>query len=439
MANEPDVKAVARSFLTEIAARAEAIERERRMPADLARRMAQAGLFNMLVPARYGGGETDPQTLFDTIETVARADGAVGWCLMIGATTGLMAASLSHTWAQAIYGDNPTGITCGVTAPLGQAQPARGGVSRYRPLAVWQRQRRGRLDLWWQHLHGQRRTANKRIRSTRDGFDVLPPRRRHHSRQLACLRVARHRQQRHRGDQSVRAGGALGPCLASVPGSMRRSIDSPRWGLLALGVSAVAVGIAQHAIDSFMALATAKVPTGSRRPLAQRASAQQDLAMAQATLQSGRALTRETVDRAWQAAHDGAPLPREIKAELRLAATNNTWSAVAAVDRLYHAAGGSSVYATSDLQRCFRDVHVTTQHIMVAQPTLRGRGQGGTWHRPKNAVVAACRLEPSQATVSSWPRTASARHTLSASPPPGSTMCSLPTTSVSTSARVWTA
>ena len=35
---------------------------------------------------------------------------------------------------------------------------------------------------------------------------------------------------------------------------------------------------------------------------------------------------------------------------------------------LYHAAGGSSVYEKSPLARCFRDVHVTTQHIMVAEP-----------------------------------------------------------------------
>ncbi|MCY4563582.1 MAG: hydrolase, partial [Gammaproteobacteria bacterium] len=77
---------------------------------------------------------------------------------------------------------------------------------------------------------------------------------------------------------------------------------------------------------------------------------------------------------------------REIKAELRLAATNNTWSAVAAVDRLYHAAGGSSVYATSDLQRCFRDVHVATQHIMVAQPTYEVVGKVALGIDPKTLL-----------------------------------------------------
>jgi alkylation response protein AidB-like acyl-CoA dehydrogenase len=54
---------------------------------------------------------------------------------------------------------------------------------------------------------------------------------------------------------------------------------------------------------------------------------------------------------------------------LRLAATHATTSAAAAVDLMYTAGGGTSIYARSALQRCFRDVHVATQHLMVAGPT----------------------------------------------------------------------
>ena len=385
MANEPDLKAVARSFLTEIAARAEAIEQARRMPADLARRMAEAGLFNMLVPARYGGGEADPQTLFDTVEAVSSVDGAVGWCLMIGATTGLMAASLPDAWAQAIYGDNPTGITCGVTAPLGRAQPARDGVT---VIGRWPFGSGSDVADW---ICGGCIVMENGV-PRKNAFDlpetalVFFPRDDvtvHDNWYASGLRGT--------GSNDIEVTNLFVPEGRWTVLGKRARIDGPLYrfptlGLLALGVSAVAVGIAQHAIDSFMALATDKLPTGSRRPLAQRASAQKDLAMAQAALQSGRALTRETVDRAWRAAQDGGPLSREIKAELRLAATNNTWSAVAAVDRLYHAAGGSSVYATSDLQRCFRDVHVATQHIMVAQPTYEVVGKVALGIDPKTLL-----------------------------------------------------
>ena len=50
---------------------------------------------------------------------------------------------------------------------------------------------------------------------------------------------------------------------------------------------------------------------------------------------------------------------------MRLAACHATTSAARAVDIAFTAAGGSSIYASSPLQRCFRDVHVATQHVMV--------------------------------------------------------------------------
>jgi indole-3-acetate monooxygenase len=154
----------------------------------------------------------------------------------------------------------------------------------------------------------------------------------------------------------------------------RSRIDAPLYrfptlGLLALGVSAVSIGIARHAIEAFMELAGAKVPTGSSRTLANRGSTQKDLARARVLVESAVAFTHRAIDRAWDEAHGGTRVSLDAKAELRLAATNNAWSAAEAVDLLYHAAGGSSIYDHNVLQRCFRDVHVATQHIMVAQPT----------------------------------------------------------------------
>ena len=40
----------------------------------------------------------------------------------------------------------------------------------------------------------------------------------------------------------------------------------------------------------------------------------------------------------------------------------------------YRAGGGTSVYAASPLQRCFRDVHVATQHAMVSDDVLETAG-----------------------------------------------------------------
>ena len=65
----------------------------------------------------------------------------------------------------------------------------------------------------------------------------------------------------------------------------------------------------------------------------------------------------------------------EQKVRLRLAATKAMETGREVVDRLYTAAGGTSLYARSPLQRYFRDLHTASQHMMVAQPTweLTGR------------------------------------------------------------------
>jgi alkylation response protein AidB-like acyl-CoA dehydrogenase len=132
-----------------------------------------------------------------------------------------------------------------------------------------------------------------------------------------------------------------------------------------MGIAAVALGIARRAIDEFVSLATTKVATGQRKRLADRGTIQAELACAEAELRSGRAFLYETIDRCWEDAVAGAIRPRE-RAVLRLAASHATTLAARAVDRVYEAGGGTSIYRSSPLQRCFRDVHVATQHMMVA-------------------------------------------------------------------------
>jgi indole-3-acetate monooxygenase len=48
---------------------------------------------------------------------------------------------------------------------------------------------------------------------------------------------------------------------------------------------------------------------------------------------------------------------------------------VKTVDRCFHAGGGTAVYATSPLQRCFRDAHTAAAHIMVSPRSFETAGR----------------------------------------------------------------
>src|SRR6185436_6052709 len=70
--------------------------------------------------------EAAPDTVLRVIEELARVDGSVGWCAMIGATSGLMSRYLDDVTAREVYGPADA-VSCGVFAPMGRAVPEGGG------------------------------------------------------------------------------------------------------------------------------------------------------------------------------------------------------------------------------------------------------------------------------------------------------------------------
>jgi alkylation response protein AidB-like acyl-CoA dehydrogenase len=143
----------------------------------------------------------------------------------------------------------------------------------------------------------------------------------------------------------------------------------PFFGALALGVCTVSLGLARRALDELGTLAGDRRYALSTRPIAARPVVQAEVARGEAAYRGSRALLRETVGAAWDAATRGHVLGTEQRRLLRLAATNATTASAAVVQELFQAAGGSAVYEASPFQRLLRDVTVASQHAMVAPRT----------------------------------------------------------------------
>jgi alkylation response protein AidB-like acyl-CoA dehydrogenase len=163
------------------------------------------------------------------------------------------------------------------------------------------------------------------------------------------------------------------------PQALAPVVDAPLYrfpflAALALGVCSVSLGLARRAHDELVELARVKRPSQSHRTLAERSAVQADVAEAEAAFRSARAFVREQVGAAWETAEQG-PLGVDARRDLRLAATNATRRATAAVDLMYDAAGGSAVHREAPFERIFRDAHVATQHAMVSSRTLEALGR----------------------------------------------------------------
>lgn len=127
------------------------------------------------------------------------------------------------------------------------------------------------------------------------------------------------------------------------------------------------MGIARAAIDAFVALAEQKTPMGSTSRLRDKPMAQADLGRAEALLRSGRAFLFEAIGEIWDEAATGRTPSLRQRAIARLAAAKAAETSAQAVDLLFNAAGGTAVFESCPLERCFRDVHATTQHIGTQQ------------------------------------------------------------------------
>jgi len=58
-----------------------------------------------------------------------------------------------------------------------------------------------------------------------------------------------------------------------------------------------------------------------------------------------------------------------------MAANHAMASSADVVDEMYSLGGGTSIYATSPLQRRFRDVHTATQHVLVGSSVWQTAGR----------------------------------------------------------------
>jgi alkylation response protein AidB-like acyl-CoA dehydrogenase len=139
-------------------------------------------------------------------------------------------------------------------------------------------------------------------------------------------------------------------------------------------IAGVPLGVARAAIDALMDLADVKTPMGATQRLKDKPAVQAEIGWAEAILRSARAFLFEAIEALCHAGEQGTPSLRD-RALVRMAAAHATASSAQVVDMMFNAGGGSSLYESGRLARCWRDAHAMTQHLGLSVANFETSGR----------------------------------------------------------------
>ncbi len=102
-------------------------EENRRLHEESIEALADAGVFRLRTPKRYGGYEADTRTLVEVASELGRADGSTSWVASVYWIPTFMASLFPDQVQDEVFA-TPNVRICGTLSPSAMAKPADGGV-----------------------------------------------------------------------------------------------------------------------------------------------------------------------------------------------------------------------------------------------------------------------------------------------------------------------
>jgi indole-3-acetate monooxygenase len=369
-----DWLAQARTLAPLIAEQRDTGERERRLPQQVLDAACAAGLVHMLVPRALGGAQAPLVDALAVMEELGRQDGSIGWNLTLAIASPLLGEYLPEAVARTMFGGDDTVVAANF-GPRGRAVRVEGG---YRLSGRWTFMS-GCQNATWAFAGGAVVEDDHPV----PGPDGTPLAR------IFAFPVTdgtivdtwHTTGMRGTGSHDYTVTDLFVPeawsfhiqALARGP-APRPGLGYPRpfFELAPLFLASVGLGVARDALESFTALATTKTPLGMAQSLATQATVHERVGRAAAMLRAAHTYLFATAGEVEAANAEAAPLLLSS----RLAGAHAAQSAVEVVNLLHQAAGGSSIYESSRLERCFRDVNTLTHHFQIAPGAFVAAGEG---------------------------------------------------------------
>jgi len=345
---------------------ADRAEREAQMAREVADAFHEAGLFRILLPRELGGGELTIPDSLRICEEVARIDGSTGWNLAICVGGPMFGYNLSRAAFEKIWGD-PRAVSAGSLNPATtRVIAAEGGGWRFSGKATY-----ASASAHATYLMAAGMVMRDGAPQIVDGFPVM----------RAGMFPIRHAKILNTWSTAGMRGTGSNDCVfedvivpdeftfdwlnAKSPWHRGTFANIPLQLQFVGGLVSVVLGTARHALDALNEIAQAKVPAATRAPLRERSIAQVQFAQAEGLLRAARAYFYNCNDEIWRKGEAGERFSIEDRAHARLAVVTAAKLAVQAVDLVADAAGMSSAQTSCPIERCWRDVHTASQHVLM--------------------------------------------------------------------------
>jgi alkylation response protein AidB-like acyl-CoA dehydrogenase len=369
--------ALAAEWIPALRERGTEIDRLRQLPQDMADALAADGFYRTLVPPGLGGMGLPPATVAEIGEVLAQGNASAAWCTFIGATSQIMFGALEHDQLAEVLTD-PNVITAGVFAPSGTATAAPGpdGADGYVVSGRWAWASGSHNAAW---ISGGVQIASE---DAAEGSKPALGRVFFQPHEIDLLDDWYTSGLRGSGSSTFEAHDVWVPSpRVAFERAILRSTHAaeplyrmPLFGLLALPIGAIALGMARACVDEVIDVAKAKIPQGSRRTLGQRPALHSAVAVADTEVRAARTLLYATIDAAWEHAQHGLS-DLELRRDLRTATTHAMQTSLRVIQSMNNAVGGTAVFESSPLQRHLRDVQTASAHFMVAMPVMELAGR----------------------------------------------------------------
>jgi alkylation response protein AidB-like acyl-CoA dehydrogenase len=360
----------------EFAAAGAGDEELRRAPDALVALMRRLRVPLVKAPAVAGGDELSPPDQLAYFDALAYADLTAGWIGFVHAgATGMAAAGLPQAGLERVFGGGAVPFFAGVVAPSGTCKRVEGG---YLATGRW------RYASGVHHsdyvvvtamVEGEARTARLLAISTADvtlddDWHVMS--------------------QSGTGSVDVVVDRAFVPDDMVVERTATRG--GPMYSLLSptsyiagenLGFT---LGAARRFLDDLVEYATTK-SRGADGLLADRGAFQFELGRTALQVEAARALMHDVLTEVWARACESGTVTAHDNLRVAGALSYGTMSVTEAISRIFPFAGAGALHRANHLQRCFRDIHGSSQHYLAsnsayeryAQALLRpGRTEHGS-------------------------------------------------------------